>query len=141
MGRTVYSVLLALSLSTLPFGCKTVESYRPEAEELRDTIPDEYRRTGMISSSTYQVYFRVSARSYSEALDIARSQAEHLALRYLLKEPFIYITISPYGVQRLKELIHKKGKIIAVQKAEDNYYDVVYHITDYGLREQFQKIR
>lgn len=141
MGRTIHSILFALLLSAFLPGCKTGEDYRREAEQLRDNIPDEYRRTGMISSSTYQVYFRISARSYSEALDIARNECEPLALRYLLKEPFIYITISPYGVQRLKDLIRKKGQIIAVQKTENHYYDVVYHINDYGLREQFQQIR
>lgn len=141
MGRTIHSILFALLLSAFLPGCKTGEDYRREAEQLRDNIPDEYRRTGMISSSTYQVYFRISARSYSEALDIARNECEPLALRYLLKEPFIYIRISPFGVQRLKDLIRKKGHIIAVQKTENHYYDVVYHINDYGLREQFQQIR
>jgi hypothetical protein len=140
MGRTIYPILLTLLLSALA-GCKTEEDYRRAAEQLRNSIPDEYRRTGMISSSTYQVYFRITARSDSEALDLARSECEPLALRYLLKEPFIYVTISPYGVQRLKDLIHKKGRIITVHRAENQEYEVVYHITDYGLREQFQQIR
>lgn len=125
-----------------PTACKTNQEYKLEAEQLRTTLPDEYRRTGMISSSTYQVYYRVMARDQADAESIAKNESEQYALKYLLQEPFIYVTISQYGVQRLQDLIKKKGQVVAVQKANDaDYYEIVYHITDYGLREQFQYIR
>ena len=140
MGRTVLSFALSVVL-LVGTSCKSDEDYRREAETLRRNLPAEYLRTGMISSSTYQVYYRVSARSQNEAVDLARNESEPLALKYLLKEPFIYVNVSQYGVQRLKEIVHKKGRIVAVQKAdENNAYDIVFHITDYGLREQFQQV-
>ena len=139
MGRPVYSAFLALLIITAS-QCKTNGDYQREAEQLR-SISNEYKRTGMISSSTYQVYFQVIASSDDEAMNAAQSQAEPLALRYLLKEPFIYVTIGPYGVQKLKDIIHKKGRIVAIQKAGGDFYDAVFHINDYALREQFQVIR
>lgn len=141
MGRSLFAISVLLALLTTA-SCKSPEDYRREAETLRRNIPDEYRRTGMVSSSTYQVHFRVSARSQTEASDTARAECEALTLKYLLKEPFIFVYVSQFGVQRLKEIIHKKGQIIILQKSEENLnYDVVYHVTDYGLREQFQQIR
>lgn len=140
MGRTILSFAFAAAF-LIVVSCKSDEDYRREAETLRRSLPQEYQRTGMISSSTYQVYFRVSARSSVEASDLARSESEALAMKYLLKEPFIFVNVSVYGVQRLKDIVHKKGRIVVVQKSEENnYYDVVFHITDYGLREQFQQI-
>ena len=56
-----------------PIACKTNQEYKLEAEQLRTTLPDEYRRTGMISSSTYQVYYRVMARDQADAESIAKN--------------------------------------------------------------------
>lgn len=141
MGRSLFAIsVLAAFLSAA--SCRSAEDYRREADTLRRSIPDDYRRTGMVSSSTYQVHFRVSGRNEAEAAEAAKAECEPLALKYLLKEPFIFVYVSQFGVQRLKEIIHKKGSIIVLQKSEQNQdYDVVYHVTDYGLREQFQQIR
>lgn len=109
---------------------------------MKQSLPEEYKRTGMLSSSTYQIFLKIKADSFEEALTIAKKEIFEVAYYYITLEPFMFRYISPYGKQQILDLIRSKGKIIAIQKNfQENVYDVVFHVFEYDLRDYLKKIR
>ncbi len=123
--------------------CSNKHSYDQHFNYLKYSIPEEFKRTGFVSSSTYQIYFQVRAESYKSGLMIAKKEAVKLALEFLLQEPILSTTISPRGRQRIKELILTKGNIKYFKKIDDSndVYEVVVHISDIELKKQLKQIK
>ncbi|GIX43223.1 MAG: hypothetical protein KatS3mg129_2956 [Leptospiraceae bacterium] len=140
MGRSIYAIFIFIIFFSF---CASKKDYIKEVYYLKYGLPKEYKRTGLISSSTYQVYFQIRASNYVEGLKIAKKEVIPLALEYLLQEPFVYVNITYNGKQQIKKLIEKKGKIVYFKRVseEQDIYDVVFHITDYDLRNQFKYIK
>ncbi len=109
---------------------------------LNFSLPEEFKKTGLISSSTYQVYFKVRAEDYVSALKIAKTEIVRLTLEYLLQEPFVTVRISYNGKLKIKQMIEEKGRFIYIKKSEEpDLYDVVFHFTDNDLRNQLRNIK
>ncbi|MCS7204470.1 MAG: hypothetical protein NZ853_02105 [Leptospiraceae bacterium] len=105
--------------------------------------PDEFKRTGLITSSTYQVYFYVRGETYAQALAIAKREAVPLALGYILMEPFITIRITAQGKAKIRNIIQSKGRIVFFKKIPNNsdHYEVVFHVTDFDLFNKLKSIK
>lgn len=115
-------------------------STRAEEANEPDTIPDEFRRSGMISSSTYQVYMV----TYADSPEMARKNGEVLIKRkaydLIMKEPFTRRHISPYSQQKVRDLV-ETGKVIMMKPLSGNSYGLVLQIHKRGLRDYFQSLR
>lgn len=94
----------------------------------------------MVSSSTYQIYITLFADSRDEATSNGLLQARKRALELILNEPFIYMRISDYGRQQLVKLIEEHGRIVMLEKLQDNSWGLVFHVQKQGLRSFFQMI-
>jgi hypothetical protein len=141
MGKKIFGFVILLGL--LCNYCITEKNYLLEVQNLKYNLPNDYKRTGLITSSTYQVYFQVRANDYIEGLKTAKRDCINLSLEYILQEPFIFANITYNGKLKLKRIIEEKGRIIYFNRVSENddMYEVVFHITDYDLRNQFKKIR
>lgn len=109
--------------------------------EFRFHIPEEFRRTGLISSSTYQVYFQVKARDYATAMAIAKKEAVPLTLEYIVMEPFITVRITQNGKQKIRQIIESKGKFVYFRYVDDDVYEAVFQVSDYDLFNKLKTIK
>lgn len=103
-------------------------------------LPESFRRSGMISSSTYQVYFTVNADSHFEAKHQGEPRGRKRAYELLVNEPFIPRYPSYKGKLRLEQIIRTQGKVVRTNQVSDDTFEVVFHIHKVGLRQDFQKI-
>lgn len=116
--------------------------YFVEGKKLTNTLPEEFKETGLISSSTYQIYFKVKADSFEEALNIAKKEIPEIAYYYISQEPFMFRIISPTGKQKILELIKNKGRFVYLKKNQkEDVYDVVFHIFEKDFKEHIKDIR
>ncbi len=106
------------------------------------SLPEEFKKTGMLSSSTYQIFLKVRADTYEEALLITQKEILEIAYYYITLEPFMLRTLSPYGKQQIFDLIKNKGKVVLIKRnLSENVYDVVFHVSEYDLRNYLRKIK
>jgi hypothetical protein len=110
------------------------------SEDANSKLPAEFRRNGMISSSTYQVYMQVFAETESDVMKTGKKSAQERAFQLLRKEPFINPRISEYGIQTLKKLIADNGKIIRAVPDGPRTWSLVFQISKIGLRENLKAI-
>lgn len=103
-------------------------------------LPESFRRSGMISSSTYQVYLTVTASDPFEAKHQAQPRARKRAYELLVNEPFIPRYPTYAGKIKLESIIRKEGRIVQTNQIAADSFEVVFHIHKIGLREDFQKI-
>ncbi len=141
MVRRVYFTFIIIIL--LLNYCSSKQYYDQHYKYLKYSIPEEFKKTGFVSSSTYQLYFQVRADSYKNGLLIAKKEAVKLAFEYLLQEPILSTFISQTGRQRIRQMIYDKGKIKYFRKIEDSddLYEVVVHISDIELKKQLKQIK
>lgn len=105
-------------------------------------IPNEFKETGLISSSTYQIYIKIKADSYEEALNVAKKEILEISYYYISLEPFMYRNISPYGKQKIMDFIKTKGRFVYIKKnREEDVYEVVFHIFEIDLKNKIKEIR
>jgi hypothetical protein len=85
----------------------------------------------------------VHANSYVEGLKQVKKDIVNITLEYLLKEPFLYVNISYEGKMKIRKMIEQKGKMIYFKRLSENQdlYEVVFHFTDYDLRNQLRNIK
>jgi hypothetical protein len=85
----------------------------------------------------------VHANSYVEGLKQVKKDIVNITLEYLLKEPFLYANISYEGKMKIRKMIEQKGKMIFFKRLSENQdlYEVVFHFTDYDLRNQLRNIK
>ncbi|MFN3605435.1 MAG: hypothetical protein ACK4UJ_12070 [Leptonema sp. (in: bacteria)] len=96
----------------------------------------------MISSSTYQIYIKIKADSYEEALNVAKKEILEISYYYISLEPFMYRNISPYGKQKIMDFIKTKGRFVYIKKnREEDVYEVVFHIFEIDLKNKIKEIR
>jgi len=139
MGRKIFKIFVLIFF----FSCSTKKEFVQEVNTLKYEIPQEYKRTALITSSTYQVYYQVHANSYVEGLKQVKKDIVNITLEYLLKEPFLYANISYEGKMKIRKMIEQKGKMIYFKRLSENQdlYEVVFHFTYYDLRNQLRNIK
>ncbi len=106
-----------------------------------DSMPEVFRRDGMISSSSYQVYVTTSADTEEKAMINGEALARSVMLELLMNESFARVRISEYGKKRLINLIKESGKIVRTAHLEKSKWGISYQINRIGLREYLQTIR
>jgi hypothetical protein len=139
MGRKIFKIFVLIFF----FSCSAKKEFVHEVNTLKYEIPQEYKSTALITSSTYQVYYQVHANSYVEGLKQVKKDIVNITLEYLLKEPFLYANISYEGKMKIRKMIEQKGKMIYFKRLSENQdlYEVVFHFTDYDLRNQLRNIK
>jgi hypothetical protein len=115
--------------------------YFTAADDKYSGMPAEFRRSGMISSSTYQVHMQIYAETEADVKKNGSKSAQERAFQLLRKEPFIYSKISEYGIANLKKLIAENGKIVRSIPEGPRTWSIVYQISKIGLRDDFQNLR
>lgn len=140
MVRKFYFTIIVIFLFNY---CSNKYYYDQHYNYLKYKIPEEFKKTGFVSSSTYQVYFQVRADSYKNGLLIAKKEAVKLTLEYLLQEPILSNFISQTGKQRIRQMILDKGKIKNFKKIDDSndLYEVIVHISEIELIKQLKQIK
>lgn len=108
---------------------------------VKSEMPAEFRRSGMITSSTYQVFITVFGNSEQEAQKNGLQEARQKAYNLLLQEPFIPRNISDEGKRDLRRLIEESGKMVQMVKESDNTWSLVLQINKPGLRNYLQQMR
>ncbi len=103
-------------------------------------LAPEFRRSGMISSSTYQVYMQIYAESEDQVGENGLKSARDRAFHLIRKEPFIHSRITENGLQNLKKIIATNGKIIKYVQEGPRTWSIVFQISKIGLRTEFQDL-
>lgn len=142
--KRIQQKLLILSFLTGPFllsvGCQSPSS-GPVENSTYQSIPAPFRKNGMISSSTYQVYVETKADSEEKAKINGEALARTTAFRLLTNESFARIRISEYGRRKIKDLIEKEGSIVRISQIKENRWGISYQIYRNDLREYLMTIR
>ncbi len=124
MALNRYSAVFFLLLA---FGCGTGQVFSRYEE-----LPEPFRRNGLISSSTYQVYVTVFGDNEEEARIKGDTEGRAKAIELLLKEPFM----SRFNYEKRKNdmiaIVRSHGRVVRVAQQSENTWGVVYHITQQG---------
>lgn len=134
-------LITILMVSLFHSGCSSSSEKENRPKNDRNSIPEEFQKDGMISSSTYQVFVRTYGETEEEAKVNGEAAAREKAFKYIIKEPFIRTRLSEYGSGLLKNIIKKNGKIVRIAMDSERTWSISYHISKIGLREDFQKLR
>lgn len=125
--RSLCALVLVLLLAGIGSACgggQVFGRYKP--------LPEAYRRNGLISSSTYQVYVTVFGDSEEEARVRGEQEGQSKAIELLLKEPFM----SRFNYEKRKNemvnIVRRHGRVVRVAQESENTWGVVYHITQKG---------
>lgn len=139
LNKTFFILLsLFILLSAGLASCRT----NPEPIYARQgTLPEPFRRNGMISSSTYQVSFVMQATDEDDARRRGEAQGRTETFNLMIKEPFISVRFGHRGRQQLERIIQENGRIVRIHKEDEHYYIIVYQVTKVGLREELQGLR
>ena len=121
-------------------GCSSAS---PRSDLLPDIhpLPREFKRNGLISSSTYQVVVDIETENSDRAAVLGQGMAREKAMHLILQEAFVNRNISAVGKSQIEKLIEMQGKIVKVQQVEENLYSVVYQIQKLNLRHSLQQLR
>ena len=148
-------LLVASTLTTTLAGCRsgdpnpdpgrTIPFVEPEggntALPANSTLPELYRREGLISSNSYQVLVQVVAGSEFEARELGRVAGEQRAIELMQNERAISSRIGYYGRQEIRKLVEREGTVVFVHPEETpGSYTVVYQVFKAGLHEYLQKL-
>ena len=105
------------------------------------TLPELYRREGLISSNSYQVLVQVVAGSEFEARELGRVAGEQRATELIQNERSISSRIGYYGRQEIRKLVEREGTVVLVHPEETpGSYTVGYQVFKAGLHEYLQKL-
>jgi hypothetical protein len=105
------------------------------------SLPDEFKVTGMVSSSTYQVFVTAFGNSEGDVKEAALRDAKQKAFNLILKEPFVSRTISDQGKKEIKNIIEENGKIVRLQKESGDTWSAVFQINKPGLQNHLKQLR
>lgn len=129
------TLIVFLSLG-LVFHCSSTEDTLRELQEM----PEEFKRSGMISSNTYQIYMQIFATSEQEAQVKGLNKGRKRALELITREPFLPRYPSYQGQRKLEAIIQNYGRVIRVQPINQDYWAVVFQVHKIGLRDEFRQI-
>ena len=97
-----------------------------------EPLPEAFRRNGLISSSTYQVYLTVFGDNEEEARIKGDEEGRAKTIELLLKEPFM----SRFNYEKRKNdminIVRRHGRVVRVAQESENTWGVVYHVTQKG---------
>ena len=116
--------------------CSSTEDTLRELQE----IPPEFKRSGMISSNTYQVYMQIFAASENEAQESGLTKGRKRALELITREPFLPRYPTYQGKLKLEAIINNYGRVVRVHPINQDYWGVVFQVHKIGLREEFRRI-
>ncbi len=127
---------ILISLCTFMVMCSSTEDTLRELQE----TPPEFKRSGMISSNTYQVYMQIFATSRQEAQVNGLKKGRVRAMELITREPFLPRYPSYQGKVRLEAIINNYARVVRVDPINDEYWGVVFQVHKIGLREEFRRI-
>ncbi|MBE7439733.1 MAG: hypothetical protein HS115_14850 [Spirochaetales bacterium] len=95
-------------------------------------LPEHYQKSGLISSSTYQVTFSVLADSEEEARSRGETEGRIRAFEMMVKEPFIGRFNYDRKRNELQRLVSSYGRVVYVARESPGSFGVVYQVTQQG---------
>ncbi|MCB1170536.1 MAG: hypothetical protein KDK25_09395, partial [Leptospiraceae bacterium] len=131
--KTLQLLTVSLSVLLLAF-CSSTEDTLRELQE----IPPEFKRSGMISSNTYQVYMQIFATSAKEAQVSGLAKGRKRAMELITREPFLPRYPTYQGKLKLEAIINSYGRVVRVHPINQDYWGVVFQVHKIGLREEFR---
>jgi len=142
----VTPLLAGMALAVGLSACRSVPPATPPPfelsyEQMYPSLPPEFRRSGLISSSTYQVPIAVDAKDEEEARELGNKLVRQKAFQLLLQEVFIPKNITAPGRENIRTLVNKNGKIVRIEKASDHRFNLVLQINKMGLHNYLKRIR
>lgn len=136
----VFIFIALWGLSTF-IGCMSEQKKEKPNEPHYEKVPENLKKNGMISSSTYQVWVTTIADNERQALINGEELAKNRALKLLRIEPFTRGGLSQWGANQLQNLVEKHGHVVKIVEESANNWTVIYHIQKIGLRDDLQKLR
>jgi hypothetical protein len=127
---------MGIMVSSLGIGCgheRIVERDHSPFSWMYPAVPHEFRQSGMISSSTYQVLVAVEADRREDALELGQELARQKALNLMMQEVFISRKISMDGRKKIHDLIYENGRIVRIDRENENRYNLVFQVNRPGL--------
>ena len=103
-------------------------------------LPAEFTRSGLISSSTYQVMVTLENKNENDAKLEGTELAIEKATSLISQEVFIYRKLSIDGRRRIRKLVEEKGKVVMFQKTSEKIYSLVYQVNHPGLKKYLESI-
>ncbi|MBI38886.1 MAG: hypothetical protein CMF59_04750 [Leptospiraceae bacterium] len=131
-----FRISLLILICALSGFCSSTEDTLRELQEL----PPEFKRSGMISSNTYQVYMQIFATTRQEAQVNGLKKGRLRAMELITREPFLPRYPTYQGKVRLEAIINNYGRVVRVDPINDEYWGVVFQVHKIGLREEFKRI-
>lgn len=116
--------------------CTSTEDTLRELQEM----PPEFKRSGMISSNTYQVYMQIFAGTRQEAQVNGLKKGRIRAMELITREPFLPRYPTYNGKVKLEAIINNYGRVVRVDPINEEYWGVVFQVHKIGLREEFKRI-
>lgn len=133
----IVKVIFMMFIVTASSACAGSRSHEKNQDI---SLPPEFKRSGMISSSTYQVIVSLENMSEDDAKKEGADLAIEKAASLISQEVFINRNLSMDGRKKIRKLVEEKGKIVRVQKTSDKIYSIVYQVNQPRLKKYLESI-